>query len=149
VDVRRRERGGASVIDGPASIRQRTCRVHRPYVGSAPTDGDIVVAIAGLVESDAGLRKKEGTREKEGAKFHCWYPHPLEETFPPVPGAPETTPMPVFVALAGMHGVKICSSTPMPEARGATQRIELIVPVTTPVIVSVTVAAAVAFALME
>lgn len=57
--------------------------------------------------------------------------------------------MPVLVALAGMHGEKIISSTPMPDAAGATQKIELSVPVIVPVTVFVTVAAAVAFARIE
>lgn len=73
----------------------------------------------------------------------------MDDTVPPEPGAPETMAIPVFVALAGIQGEKICSSMPMPEANGATHMIELSVAVITPVMVFVTVAAAVALARIE
>lgn len=57
--------------------------------------------------------------------------------------------IPVLVALAGMQGEKICSSMPIPEAAGAIHMIEDSVAVITPVIVLVTVVAAVALARME
>ena len=57
--------------------------------------------------------------------------------------------VPARQLLAGMHGTNICSSTPMPEAAGATHMIELSVAVMTPVMVLVTVVAAVALARME
>jgi hypothetical protein len=55
----------------------------------------------------------------------------------------------VFVALDGMQGVKIISVTPRPLAVGAVHWVKFMVAVTTPVMVALPVAAAVALARME
>lgn len=73
----------------------------------------------------------------------------MEVTTPPVPGAPETAAIPVLVADAGRHGVKICSSTPRPAVFAGTHIAELMVPDITPVRVFVTLAFAVALARIE
>ena len=67
----------------------------------------------------------------------------------PCTGAAETTAIDVSVVLAGRHGEKISSVTPMPLARGAVHCKKSIVAVITPVIVASPVAAAVALARIE
>lgn len=68
---------------------------------------------------------------------------------PLVPGAADTTAMPVLTALAGTQGLKIISVSPNPDANGAVHCVKLSVPVIVPVTVALPVAAAVALARME
>jgi hypothetical protein len=78
-----------------------------------------------------------------------WYPQAETDTTPPVPGAPDTTAIAVFVALDGTQGVKTISVTPKPLAFGAVHWVKFMVAVMTPVTVALLVNAAVALARIE